>query len=374
MIIAGIYVWALTATGTSQLARVIVWRESDVDDLYRFPSRPVHASSEPVYFTPVDQSPADEVKIFAEMKIDGTIPLDTFLTDTHTTAFIAIHGDNLLYEGYFNGASRHTIQTSFSVAKSFTSTLVGIAIAEGYIASLDEPVTNYIPELLENDPQFENITLRHLITMASGLRYRSWLSPWEDPATTYYAPDLRAAALRSEIVEPPGTTFRYNNYNPQLIGMVLERATEMSVSEYLETRLWQPMGAEADGSWSLDSERSGFEKMESGLNGRAIDFAKFGWIFMRNGRNGDRQVVPSAWIEEATRADITTDPAIEYQYFWWVDEPRNAYIAEGHLCQFIYIYPDADLVLVRMGRDCGGVYWTGLLGEIAEGVGRQLIE
>jgi CubicO group peptidase (beta-lactamase class C family) len=303
-------------------------------------------------------------------------PFATFLEETNTTAFIVLHGDELLYEAYFNGSSREATQTSFSVAKSFASTLIGIAIDEGYVASLADPVTAYVPELLERDERFADITIRHLLTMTSGLRYREsrylWGEPWDDPTTTYYSPDLRSAALRSNIEEAPGTRFLYNNYNPLLIGMVLERATGMPVAEYLETRLWQPMGAEADGSWSLDSERSGFEKMESGINGRAIDFAKFGWIFLNEGRNGEQQVVPAAWVEEATRVDTTTDPVAEYQYFWWVDEERNAYYAEGKYCQFIYVYPDAELVLLRMGRDCGDTYWTGLLGDLAQALRKDL--
>jgi CubicO group peptidase (beta-lactamase class C family) len=159
--------------------------------------------------------------------------------------------------------------------------------------------------------------------------------------------------------------------------MVLERATGMSVSEYLETRLWQPMGAEGDGSWDLDSERSGFERMSVGVNGRAIDFAKLGWLFLHGGRNGDHQVVPAAWVEEVTRpADGFNDPrgdaSVYHKYYWWIDLEYDAYYAEGNLCQFVYVYPSADLVLVRHGSDCGGTYWTGLLGQIAQAIEAEL--
>lgn len=309
-----------------------------------------------------------------DAKVNGTIPLEQFLEESDTTALIVLHGDEIIYEGYFNGSTREATQTSFSVAKSFTTTLVGIAIDEGFIATLDDAVTKYIPELAQRDPRFAEITLRHLVTMSSGLRYKAYRSPWADNTTTYYSPNLRAAALRTSVEEPSGVRFQYNNYNPLLLGMILERATGMPVAEYLQSRLWQPMGAEGDASWSLDSRRSGFEKMESGINGRAIDFAKLGWAFLNGGRNGGRQIVSSAWVDEATRLDTTSDPAAEYQYGWWVDVENNSYYAEGHLCQFIYVYPAAQLVLVRMGRDCGGIYWTGLLGEMAQTLGRQLSE
>lgn len=373
VLVAGVFLWALTATDSSQLARLIVWQEgsifgdSSIHDWKRFPSRAVQASLEPVSFETATPD------WFAELKIDDT-PLAAYLEQTHTTAFIILHGDELLYEGYFNGSSREATQSSLSMAKSFATTLVGIAIEEGHIAGLDDPVTAYIPELLERDPRFGEITIRHLVAMTSGLRFDEYASPWDDATTSYWSPDLRAAALNTKIGEAPGQRFHYNDYNTVLVGMVLERATGMTVSEYLKTRLWQPMGAEGDATWNLDSEHSGFEQMSVGINARAIDFAKLGWLFLNQGKNGDRQVVPAAWVEEATRMDITTDPAAGYQYGWWVDVSRGgkAYNADGHRGQFIYVYPAADLVLVRHGTDTGGTYWTGLLGDIAQWIEGQL--
>lgn len=146
----------------------------------------------------------------------------------------------------------------------------------------------------------------------------------------------------------------------------------MMVSEFMETRLWQPMGAEFDGSWSLDSERHGFEKMFVGVNGRAIDFAKLGWIYLHEGMNGERQVVPSEFVIEATRLNTNTDPATEYQYLWWVDEDRSAYFANGDHGQFIYVDPDADLVIVRHGRSGDGLDWIRFLGELADWLEPQI--
>jgi CubicO group peptidase (beta-lactamase class C family) len=305
------------------------------------------------------------VPIYNEEIGVANMPLDEYLAHTNTTAFIVLHRDQLMYEGYFNGADRATIQTSFSAAKSFTSTLVGIAFHDGYILNLDDPITNYLPELLDRDPRFENITIRHLIMMKSGLRWeRDDSNPFTDDFVTYYSPDLRKTALNSEIVEASGQRFIYNDYNPLLVGMILERATGMSVAEYMETRLWQPMGAEGDGSWSLDSEQSGFEKMFVGVNGRAIDLAKLGWLFLNNGRNGDTQVVPAPWISEVTELETTTDN-FSYRHYWWIDEKRKMYFAEGDKCQFIYVYPQAELVIARFGIDCGGTGFSDLIPNVA---------
>lgn len=361
---AGVYMWALASTDTSLAARGIIWGGSKFDDWKRFPSRVVQASTEPQCFE------QNTPEWFGELKIDNT-PLAEYLEASNTTAFIVLQGDELLYEGYFNGSSREATQASLSVAKSFVSTLVGVAIEEGFIGSLDEPVTTYIPELLDRDPRFADITLRHLIMMSSGLRFeRDASNPFSDDFITSHSPNMREAALNSKIVEVPGKRYHYNDYNPLLVGMVLERATRMPVSKYLESRLWGPMGAEGDGSWDLDSERSGFERMSVGINGSAIDFAKLGWLFLHGGKAGDRQVVPQAWVEQITSGNnaIYTargEHANYYLNFWFLDVANKAYYAEGNFCQFIYVYPAADLVLVRHGSDCGGAYWTGLLGEIA---------
>jgi CubicO group peptidase (beta-lactamase class C family) len=152
--------------------------------------------------------------------------------------------------------------------------------------------------------------------------------------------------------------------------MILERATGEHIATYMQRVLWQRLGAEADASWSLDSEASGFEKSESGINARAIDFARFGLLHLREGRNaaGDR-VVPSRWIESATAEDTSTDPAARYQYWWWVDTSRpGRYYAAGNKGQYIYVAPDKDVVVVRMGRDFGSVgdRWPAVLRDVAD--------
>jgi CubicO group peptidase (beta-lactamase class C family) len=193
--------------------------------------------------------------------------------------------------------------------------------------------------------------------MSSGLRY--WETdlpwPWTDDTYTYYGVDLRDVALdRTRIERPPGQRWQYNNYHPLLLGMVLERATGMSVSNYLATRLWQPLGAEGDATWNLDSERSGFEKLESGLNATPVDFARFGQLFLHDGESNGTRIVSKGWVRAATTADVTTDPADLYQYFWWVDVERpGRFYALGNYGQYIYVAPDADAVVVRFGRDWG---------------------
>ena len=369
--------WAglVASTSRSQLARSVVWGESDMEDHRRFPARRVAAGPDRFHFRALAagaRTPPAAVRRVSVREGDRRVERDLqqFLAASDTTAFLIVRGDTLLYEGYFNGAGHDSVQTSMSMAKSVLSALVGIAIGEGRIGSVEDPITRYIPELAERDRRFGRITLRHLLTMTSGLRYEESGGPWGDDTATYYAPDLRALALRrTEVVEEPGRRFHYNNFNPLLVGLALERATGMPVTTYLERKLWRPLGMEADGSWSLDSGHSGFEKMESGLNGRPVDLAKFGLLFAQGGRWRGRQLVPRGWVEDRTLVStrFARAPAPSYQYFWWVQDDRRppARFARGKYAQHLYVVPESDLVLVRFGRDVGYPHWPELLGDMA---------
>jgi CubicO group peptidase (beta-lactamase class C family) len=350
--VAAVYGWALVSVQRSTTARAMVWMEADVGDQDRFPSRAIPAGDDPSELPSGTELDLDT----AMADVVGGTDFDRFLRTNDTLAFVVAHEDQLVYERYFAGADRRSPQTSFSVAKSILSTAIGLAVEEGAIGSIEDPVTEYVPELLERDPRFERITLRNLLTMSSGLRYEEpeIPVPWGDDVLTYYGVDLREAALEdTEIVGPPGERWHYNNFNPLLLGLVLDRATGMSVSEFVSTRLWQPMGAESDASWSLDSERSGFEKLESGFNAAPVDYARFGLLFLHGGEWNGAQVVPGEWVGSATAGDAT-DPAGYYQYFWWVDDERSdRYYALGNFGQYIYVAPDADVVIVRNGSDWG---------------------
>jgi len=356
------------------LTRAIFWRESDYKDLERFPAATVHNAPPTFHFNelPADNHYASQIEAIGNRSTNGSFV--DYLQSSGTTAFLVIHDDDLVYERYFNGYNERSLNTSFSMAKSFASALVGIAIDEGYIKSVDEPITNYLPELLEKDKRFRSITIRHLLTMTSGIKYEEGGDlPWSEDADdtkTYYATDLRELALNCQIEGEPGKYFEYNNYNPLLMGMILERATGMPVSHYMEEKLWKPAGMEADASWSLDSKKDGFEKMESGVNARARDFARFGMLFAKEGNVRGKQLISRGWVKESTRADTNTDPSLDYQYFWWVNttDGKNHFSAQGNYGQYIYVAPEKDLVIVRLGKEEGEKgygYWTDLFDELS---------
>jgi CubicO group peptidase (beta-lactamase class C family) len=258
------------------------------------------------------------------------------------------------------------------MAKSFISTLIGFAIEDGYIQSVDDPMTLYVPELLKRDPRFGKITISNLLTMQSGLKYTEAFlpvvgihAPWHDEAVGYYHGNVRKLLLkRMKIVGAPGEKFQYNNYNTSYLGLIIERSTGKTVSEYLEEKLWSRV-MEYDALFSVDSEKNGFEYMPSRLMARAIDYARFGRLFLNEGEWDGAQVLPKEWIQRATTEDRSISREYYpswmgsgsnrtyYTYQWWghvTNDSSFQYFASGNLGQDIYIIPGEETIIVHCGN------------------------
>ena len=320
--------WAglVMSTSRSQLARSVVWGESDVDDHRRFPARTVGAGPGRFAFRrPAGGSrvPPPQVRRIGVLDGDRRVErdLEQFLAASDTTAFLIVKGDTLLYEGYFNGAGHDSVQTSMSIAKSVLSALVGIAIGEGRIASVDDPITRYVPELAERDRGSARSTSAILFSMTSSLSYEEAGTPWSDDTTTDDAPDLRALALRgTEVAEAPGRRFDLQQLQPAAGRARAGAGHGIPVATYLELKLWRLLGMQVDGSRSLDSGRSGFEKMESGANGRAAESARFGLLFARDGdwRGRQRCPGPGCGTRALAKTGFPRGPASSYRHSSWV--------------------------------------------------------
>ncbi len=312
-------------------------------------------------------------------KLNTNIDFETMLERSQTTAFIVLRNDTILYENYFNGFTKDSIFTSFSVAKSFVSTLVGLAISDGFIKSEGDKITEYLPELLKKDSLFSRITIQDLLSMSSGLAYSHDGFPSDDEFT-YVSPDLRKATLdHVRIEEAPAIHWHYNNYNPLLLGMIMERATGKTVSKYAEEKLWKKMGG-SNASWSLDE--NGFEKMESGINCRAYDFARFALLFLNQGKYNGVQVIPDNWVHKATQPqdrpegyyDYLIKNNTYYNYLWWGkfrdgQENSNDFFGMGNKGEYVYICPQKKLILIRLGFEYGftpgSMSWPNMFYEFA---------
>jgi CubicO group peptidase (beta-lactamase class C family) len=369
--------------------------ESTVKDYERFPQRAISNAASAFHFK---QNLSPKLFQTIEYRSDGGLKqmgFEDFLQSTETTSFIVIKDDAILYEGYFNGYNRDSIVTSFSVAKSFTSTLIGIAIDEGYIGSVDDLMITYIPEL--KGKGFDGLTIRHLLTMSSGIQYLTddELPPlkevfqFTDDGMSYSYPDRRNLILQVKPDgKPLGSEFNYSNYNTLLLGMILERTTGRSPSEYLQEKIWKPLGMEYPASWSLESEKTGFELVISGINARAIDFAKFGRLFLNNGNWNGAQIISSDWISESTSPDPNDhrvwhsdtywkDLNGYYKYQWWGrlnPDGTYHYTALGKFGQFIFVAPQENMIIVRFGMDEGGVDdWMSVFQTITANVSGKTI-
>lgn len=383
-IVAGILVitYFVAASRTDTFTgRWVAWKSSGVDDYLLFPYHTINHS--PSVFT-FDQSKEGLPVKDVTYEFNGqtqTENLDTLLEKTGTTAFLVIQGDTVLYENYFNGYQRDSVITSFSIAKSITSLTVGMAIDDGYIQSLDDPVTQYIPELSQVDPKYQNVTLAHLLSMKSGIAFKDTDIPWHDKSKAYYHPYLREVVTHLPLAEPPGTTFAYNSFNPIILGIVLEKATGQSVAEYFETRFWMRLGTEYDASWSIDSEEDGMAKMESGFNARAIDFAKFGRLILNQGKWNGEQIISAAWIDASTKIETKNLVAkfgdnVYYQNGWWVISPttndKYTVYGSGHLGQYLFVFPEDDVIVLRFGKEIGKVdSWRQIAQEIVNALNEQ---
>jgi CubicO group peptidase (beta-lactamase class C family) len=283
------------------------------------------------------------------------IPKDfeAYLERYDTRAFLVMSKDSLLYEQYWDKHSEETLSNSFSVAKTVVALLVGIAIEEGKIKNLDEPVANYLSEF--EGEELESITIRHLLTMSSGLDWsESGADPLSDNAESYYGWNLRNQVTNQKLINKPGETFRYQSGNSQLLAFIVEKATGEDLTHYAQKKIWSKIGASSDAFWSLDKE-NGDEKAFCCMYATARDFLKIGQLLLNEGKVGDEQVVPTWYYEEMIRpADIKMENGVKNQsyglHLWTYFGMTNpVQYCRGILGQYIITIPEEDLLIIRLG-------------------------
>ncbi len=352
--------------------RLITMNVADVYDYKNFKNHRIQGAERTNTFI---SKPKEEYieSLFEELVTKtGFNSFKDWAIESQTTALIVIKKDTIIYEKYFNDFSRDSYFHSQSMAKSFISFLIGTAIDDGLIKSVNDPITNYIPELLERDSNFEKITIEHLLEMRSGLEYNTSHipltnihSPWHDEAVGYYHPNIRKLLLENvDISSEPGKDFQYSNYNTSYLGLILERVTNLTVSNYLEQKLWSKT-MEYDALFSIDSEESNFEYMPSRLIARAIDYARFGQLMLNEGNWNGNQIVSKDWVQKSTRENKSiprdiypkwfgrSDKRIYYNYQWWGHVNKDGtyhFYANGNLGQNIYIIPEKETVIVHCGN------------------------
>jgi len=345
-----------------KVGRYVVYNFADIKDYKKFPARNLEKSAEPFQFPSAiaNHFPTKEMN-----ELSDELNFEDYLTENATVAFLVIQNDSIQYEKYFSDYEAASIVPSFSMAKSIISILIGCAIDEGLIQSVEDAVTNYIPELTENG--YESVSIEHLLTMTSGMDFKeAYKSPFSDAATFYYGRTLRKSLDQLKLKRKPGEKFEYVSGSTQLLGLILERVIgERTVTQYLQEKLWTPLAMEYDASWSIDRKKNGLEKTFCCVNARARDFAKIGRLYLNKGNWNGKQIVSQNWVEKSTKVDSTNGRAWKYQYQWWLPSKEGDYEARGILGQYIYVNPAKNIVIVRLGKSRKDVKWEALFRKIA---------
>lgn len=289
-------------------------------------------------------------------------PIAAFLDETVTTGLLVVRDDTIVHEEYRLGADASSRFTSWSVAKSFLSALVGIALEEGHIESLDDPLTAYVPALAGS--AYDGVSIEDALTMSSGVAFdEDYDSPMSDVNRLFFT----LAAGRPMVdtlssldrARDPGTYNDYVSSDSIALGLALEAATGIPNEEYLATRLWGPMGAESPAFWNTG--RGGPVLPFCCLNATLRDYARFGRLFLEGGAREGVQIVPATWVERSTRPSAARlepgeNPASSwlfgYGYHWWVpEEPRDEFLAIGIWGQYVYVDRTREIVIVKTSAD-----------------------
>jgi CubicO group peptidase (beta-lactamase class C family) len=342
--------------------RFFVWNVADLRDYKKFPSHSIaHDPQNIFYFSEAEDKDSREMQWeYRGKKSD----LTAFLQKHKSVAFLIIQNDRVLYERYFRGYSRQSVIPVFSVAKSFVSALIGIAVEDGKIDSIDDPITLYINEF--RHAGFENIRIRDLLDMKSGIRYNEgYLNPFGDVARFYYGRNLKKYCDRLKIRTEAGLEYDYVSANTQLLAQILETATGKKISAYLEEKIWKETGMEHVASWSIDCKKHQNIKSFCCLNTNARDLARFGRLYLNKGSFEDRQIIPEQWIMNTLMfREKTKGKEYEYRYHWRA-MPSGAIFAQGLMGQYLYVHPAKDLIIVRLGKSYHNIDWIDVFEEIS---------
>jgi CubicO group peptidase (beta-lactamase class C family) len=360
--------------------RCLVGELSRRDEVY--PSRKVAKGESPLALKRAETEPSIRFRFQGE-----PAGLDDYLSRHRTTALVILKDDTLVAERYQYERTPAHRMTSMSMAKTIVAMLVGIAIAEGRIGSIDDLAQKYVPEL-EGSP-YGGTPIRHLLSMSSGVRFTENYSGHDDVATLARLSLLGESEGGAATLTPfrdrerdrkPGERFHYASSETQVLGLVLRAATGMPLADYVSERIWKPMGAEADASWLID--KGGFEAAFTGFNATVRDYARFGLLLANEGRRGRDQVIPAEWVRAATTppagsfAPGRTGSLLGYGYqTWLLPGPTRQFVLRGVRGQALFVDPVHKVVMVRTAAGAIGdpgftellALWDGVVSTVAQG-------
>ncbi len=321
--------------------RSIFLGNPDDKDITRFKNAVVHSGNECFEFKKEMNSSVKNLKIDDWTRdIPFFMPLDTFAPTHKIRSLLIIQNDTLKYEYYSQKINEQELHSSYSIAKSFTSALIGIAIEEGFIKSEQESVIKFIPELA-SVPYADKLTIEHLLNHTSGIKYNL-----ATDATIYYGRNSLKALKQIKFQFLPGMKQHYLNINVELLGLILKRATGISPSKYLEDKIWKPIQMCSDGVWSVD-EKNRMEKSFCCIGATAMDYAKFGRLYLNEGVWNGKRIISESWYNKSISRDTSNGSSFNYNYCWHIGLKKYGdFMAIGLYKQHIYINPEKNLLII----------------------------
>ena len=286
--------------------------------------------------------------------------LEAFTKESTTQGLLVIHDDSIVYERYWGNFSADRMATIFSVSKSITSLMCGIAVDDGYIRSIDDPVTDYLPELKRKDPMWKKLTIRHLLDMRSGLDFDDTYDVnWEGlknlsaMAKLNYGHNIQKQIQGLKFRCEPGTQFRYESMTSAILGVIIERASGKRFADYLSERVWNPLGMEHPAVVNIDSRKHDNAHTFGGISTTIHDLAKIGCLYLNNGMWNGCRIVSEEWIRQTVDCDTSYHG---YHFNWYninydgyIRPEYSGYYALGIYEQVLYVNPYKNLVMVRIG-------------------------
>jgi CubicO group peptidase (beta-lactamase class C family) len=346
----GIFVLALLVllsvfaliTGKTYIFKAVAYNFADIDDYKIFSNDSVATGAyQPLTVSPdVNKSPLPT-------------HLQSLLEELGTVSLLVIKANQIVHEEYWDGYSDSSWSNSFSMAKSITSLLIGTAIKDGLITSVNDPVSKYLQGF--NEGLRKDLKIVDLLTMSSGSDWdESYANPLSVTTEIYYGDHANETAAGVKIVQKPGSQHKYKSGDTQLLAMIIEQVTGKSMSTYASEKLWKPLGAKNVALWSTDKE-GGHEKAYCCFNSNARDFARLGLLMLDSGRWKGNEIIPSAYFAASVTPcmipDKDGDPCNYYGYQWWLIPGReNIFYARGILGQYVIVIPSKQMVLVRLGK------------------------
>ena len=282
-----------------------------------------------------------------------------FIENTDTTGLLVAQGNTILYESYYNGYSSTDRMITWSVSKSVISALIGIAVDEGYIISIYDPVTYYVPSLSVSG--YNSVSIKDVLQMSSGIHFNEDYFDTNSDVNRMGAisiglgGSLESLLITLEREKEPGTFNQYVSSDTQVLGMVLREATGTDIAEFTQEKIWKPAGMEFDAYWLTDS--TGVESAFGGFNASLRDLARFGMLYLNDGFLNNQQIVPRSWVQDSVRTDAphlmpgdnpNSDWVLGYGYQWWIPEGNQSdFLAMGIYGQALYISPEQNIVIVK---------------------------